>query len=596
MPGSGKKASRLSSWTATPPVPHEHVALWRTLCQKPVLARLGLVLAATLMLTVLAYGWGMPLPYRIGERWAHDVRSRLDFFYIDQGKTDDQRDEALKQLSPAERDDPAARERARQSVRPVVVVVKKNEVLIQGGEPITEDQRNLMREETRAFQGSMRSERKALRMLALFLLMSLMALVVVLYVVRYQLKLAQDTKQIVKVCVLMVLTQFLWQLLARPPWHAGLVPLTVNALVLAIAFRPPFALLVTFCFSTALTASRGNNMDHLLVQIGGQALAVLLVRNVRTRTQLVRVGAVAGIGYVVMTVATALLTQQLPNLTVADTGRRFLWALLAGFIVTGALPLIEHCFGVITDIRLLELADASHPLLQEMVRRAPGTYNHSMNVANLAEQAAEAVGANGLLARVGSYFHDIGKMLKPSYFIENQNGQNLHDTLEPGLSTLIIIGHVKDGVELARQYRLPTRVIDFIQEHHGTTLVEYFYRAALRQQEELGHAPSHGEGTPCSLESSFRYPGPKPQSPESGIVMLTDCIESASRALSEPTPGSLRKLVRDLTMKRLLDGQLEESGLTLTELHIVEESLVKGLIAVYHSRIKYPEGRDRRAG
>ena len=170
--------------------------------------------------------------------------------------------------------------------------------------------------------------------------------------------------------------------------------------------------------------------------------------------------------------------------------------------------------------------------------------------------------------------------------MENQSGQNLHDTLEPGLSTLIIIGHVKDGVALAEQYRLPQPIIDFIQQHHGTTLVEYFYRAALRQQEEMGHAPSHGEGSPCSLESSFRYPGPKPQKPELGIVMLTDCVESASRALSDPTPGSLRKLVRDLTMKRLLDGQLEESGLTLTDLHLSEESLVKGLIALYHSRIK----------
>jgi putative nucleotidyltransferase with HDIG domain len=211
-----------------------------------------------------------------------------------------------------------------------------------------------------------------------------------------------------------------------------------------------------------------------------------------------------------------------------------------------------------------------------------------MTVATLAEPAAEAIGANPLLARVGAYFHDVGKMLKPQYFIENQTGENRHDALEPALSTLIIIGHVKDGVALAEQYRLPRPIIEFIQQHHGTTLVEYFYREALRQHESQGHAP-RSEGVPHPLEPSFRYPGPKPQTRENGIVMLADAVESSSRALAVPTPGSLRKLVHDLLMKRLLDGQFEESGLTLTELHIVEESLCKGLIALYHSRIKYPE-------
>jgi putative nucleotidyltransferase with HDIG domain len=300
-----------------------------------------------------------------------------------------------------------------------------------------------------------------------------------------------------------------------------------------------------------------------------------------------------------MTLATALLTSvhldpQAMKLIREDCGRRFLWGCAAGIFVTACLPLIERFFGIVTDIHLRELADGSHPLLQELVRRAPGTHNHSMAVASLAETAAEAIGGNALLTRVGAYFHDIGKMLKPSYFIENQRGQNLHDTLEPGLSTLIIIGHVKDGVALAEQYALPQPVIDHIQQHHGTTLVEYFYRAALRIQDETGNAPSRHEGTPCPLESSFRYPGPKPQSREAGIVMLADAVESASRALSDPTPGSMRKLVRDMLMKRLLDGQFEESSLTLTELHVIEETLCKGLIAQSHSRIKYPEPKDRR--
>jgi putative nucleotidyltransferase with HDIG domain len=234
-------------------------------------------------------------------------------------------------------------------------------------------------------------------------------------------------------------------------------------------------------------------------------------------------------------------------------------------------------------------------LLQELVRRAPGTYTHSMTVATLAEPAAEAIGANPLLTRVGSYFHDVGKMLKPHYFIENQTGENRHDALEPALSTLIIIGHVKDGIALANQYGLPRPIIDFIEQHHGTTLVEYFYRQALKSQEAAGCAPPQSDGGPNPLEASFRYPGARPRSREAGIVMLADAVESSSRAQSQPTPGSLKKLVHDLMLKRLLDGQFEESGLTLTELKLVEESLCKGLIALFHSRIKYPEETGRKA-
>jgi putative nucleotidyltransferase with HDIG domain len=311
------------------------------------------------------------------------------------------------------------------------------------------------------------------------------------------------------------------------------------------------------------------------------------LRNVRTRTRIVEIGIGSGASYVFLTFAIGLLANQDYRFVLVDAGRHFLWGALAGFIVSGCLPIIERCFGIVTDISLLDLADGSHPLMQELVRRAPGTYTHSMTVATLAESAAEAIDANPLLTRVGSYFHDIGKMLKPHYFIENQTGENRHDTLEPALSTLIIIGHVKDGLALGEQYGLPRPIIDFIQQHHGTTLVEYFYREAMRLQESLGN------GTPEQLEPAFRYPGPKPLTRENGIVMLADAVESSSRALSDPTPNSLRKLVHDLLMKRLLDGQFDESGLTLTELHRIEESLCKSLVALYHSRIKYPEVRER---
>jgi putative nucleotidyltransferase with HDIG domain len=253
--------------------------------------------------------------------------------------------------------------------------------------------------------------------------------------------------------------------------------------------------------------------------------------------------------------------------------------------MTGLLPFIERAFGVLTDLSLLEIGDVAHPLLQELVRRAPGTYNHSINVASIGEAAAEAIGARGLLVRVGAYFHDIGKMLKPAYFVENQGQQgNRHESLVPAMSTLIIIAHVKEGAELARQHRLPQPIIDLILEHHGTTLVEYFYRRATAQSQ----ADPNGSDVD---EQNYRYPGPKPSSRESAVMMLSDAVESASRTLTEPTPARIASLVHELAMKRLLDGQFDECGLTLEELELIEQSLVKSLTAVYHGRVKYPDQR-----
>jgi putative nucleotidyltransferase with HDIG domain len=358
----------------------------------------------------------------------------------------------------------------------------------------------------------------------------------------------------------------------------------MTAMILAIAFNQPFALIVSGSMALITSLAQGAGMERqFLVLISGLTVAILLLRNVRTRSRLVHIGFYAGLTYALMTFAVGMLTNQTWPMIGYDALQRFMLGLVSGLLMSGLLPFVERMFSVITDISLLEQTDASHPLLQELVRRAPGSYTHSITVATLAEAAAEAIGANPLLTRVGACFHDIGKMLKPHYFVENQNGENRHDGLAPAMSTLIIIGHVKDGVELGKQHRLPSPIIDFIQQHHGTTLVEYFYREATKHLE-----PHQVNG---ELEAAFRYPGPKPQSREIGVVMLADAVESASRALSEPTPSSLKKLVHDILFKRLLDGQFDESGLTLTELKLIEDSLCKNLIALYHARVRYPEAK-----
>jgi putative nucleotidyltransferase with HDIG domain len=265
-----------------------------------------------------------------------------------------------------------------------------------------------------------------------------------------------------------------------------------------------------------------------------------------------------------------------------EGGRQGVFTIIASLLMTGLLPVVERIFSVQTDLSLLELGDASHPLLRQLAQRAPGTYNHSINVAALAETAADSIGAHGLLTRVGAYFHDIGKMFKPNYFVENQSqGNNRHDTLQPAMSTLVIIAHVKDGADLARAHNLPKPIIDFIEQHHGTTLVEYFFRQATKKSEES----PYGEEV---SDLDFRYPGPKPQTVEAAVLMLSDAVESASRTLVEPTPGRLQNLVDDIAMKRLLDGQFDECGITLCQLDQVKLSLVKSLTAIYHGRIKYP--------
>jgi putative nucleotidyltransferase with HDIG domain len=586
MLGPNKKQSRLGQWNGRRRSSRSEEPVLHHLGKKQVLVRMTAVLLTTVAATLLAYFWGQPLPFRVGETCPRDLRARVSFQVVNQPQTDLAREKAVERLRQENADTPDAIATARGSVLPVMETYPAGTPLVKQGQTINSQQWALLEEEHRAFRHSLVREDHLRRGTALFLIMGLLAALVVLYVIRFQHALAESLPKITGVCALAVLTLTLGLLLSRPPWYAVLIPLTVTALVLTISYNPQFALLMSLSLSLATTVALGNDLNQLVLQMGGLSTAVLALRNVRTRTRIVEVGVGSGVSFLVITVATGLLSNQEWRFIGFDAGRHFLWGSLAGFIVSGCLPLVERCFGIVTDISLLDLADGSHPLLQELVRRAPGTYTHSMTVATLAEAAAEAIDANPLLTRVGSYFHDVGKMMKPHYFIENQAGENRHDQLEPALSTLIIIGHVKDGVALAEQYRLPWPIIDFIQQHHGTTLVEYFYREAMRMQESLGNGSA-------ALEPAFRYPGPKPRNRENGIVMMADAVESSSRALSDPTPGSLRKLVHDLLMKRLLDGQFEESGLTLTELHRIEESLCKSLIALYHSRIKYPEARER---
>lgn len=372
-------------------------------------------------------------------------------------------------------------------------------------------------------------------------------------------------------------------LAAGPTWRLELVPLLLLGMTVAVAYRHQSALLLTATAGYVAAIGLGWSFGEIVSAFTPAAAAIALLDSVRHRSKLLFVGFGAGLVAIATTLAVGVVEGQPIWATLKLSLATGLWCVVAGSLMTCLLPLVERVFNVQTDLSLIELGDPAHPLLQELVRRAPGTYNHSITVASIAEAAAESIGARGLLVRVGAYFHDIGKMLKPGYFIENQGqGGNSHDTLVPAMSTLVIIAHVKDGADLARQNKLPQRIIDFIEQHHGTTLVEYFYRQAQKRSAD------DADGTTVD-ENRFRYPGPKPQTKEAAVMMLADAVESASRALVEPTPSRIENLVEELTRKRLDDGQFDECGLTLQELHTVGESLIKSLTAVYHGRVKYPD-------
>ncbi len=253
-------------------------------------------------------------------------------------------------------------------------------------------------------------------------------------------------------------------------------------------------------------------------------------------------------------------------------------------IVIGILPVFEYLFKTVTNISLLELADFNHPILKRMTLEAPGTYHHSLVVGNLSEAACAAVGAHALLARIGAYYHDIGKVQKPDYFSENQEvTESKHDTLSPTMSKMVIMNHVRDGVELAKKYKLNPRLIDFISQHHGNSLVYYFYRRALETLEEDQEIKEEG----------FRYPGPKPNSKETAIVLLADSTEAACHALKDPTPAKIEELVHKIINNKFIDGQLDECDLKLKDLEKISSVFIRILSGIYHGRVNYPESKKK---
>ncbi|PYK36269.1 MAG: hypothetical protein DME54_01700 [Verrucomicrobia bacterium] len=389
----------------------------------------------------------------------------------------------------------------------------------------------------------------------------------------------------------------------KPEMGGLITPYAFAPLVLSVLLGRHHGLYAAFFVSLWSSVLFGPIDAPLLVTslISGFA-AVSLTLQVRRRGKLIRAGVGVGLAIWLLSLAFGLIGPINWFFPMAnDWGMIGLQSALAigngivtATIVGGALPMLEHLFQITTDISWLEASDLNHPLLRRMTIEAPGTYHHSLVVANLAEAGAEAIGANATLCRVCSYFHDVGKLVKPEYFTENMSFErNPHDDLAPSMSALIIIAHVKEGVDLALKYKLNQRIIDIIQEHHGTSVVRYFYQRALQQHEDARAGGKimklREEDIPNVSKDSFRYSGPKPQTKESAIVSLADAVESASRSLEKPTPQKIESLVNELIEERIADRQLDDCDLTLGELKIIAERFRFTLTMMLHSRIAYPK-------
>ena len=358
------------------------------------------------------------------------------------------------------------------------------------------------------------------------------------------------------------------------------IPVAVVPVMITVMFDSRVAIFGLLTLAFIGGHFMGYDFEFTFATFFAGTLGIFSVRDIKNRGQIFLSAAIVALGYALV-LGAGWLIYDIPWQTFSSD---FLWAMVNSAQLIVVLPLLwvfERAFDMTTDLTLLELSDTNRPLIKELSLRAPGTFNHSLQVANLAEAAADAIGANALLARVGALYHDIGKMTKPEYFVENQRaGLNPHNQLKPRMSALIIANHVKEGLEIGRNYNLPKRVLDFIPMHHGTSLIEYFYRKA----EEAEEAEQS-----TVLESEFRYPGPRPNTPEAGILMLADSVEAASRSITEPTHKRLETLIDAIFKSRVNDGQLDDTDLTFKDLHIIKETFLGMLIGIHHGRVKYPD-------
>ncbi|WP_315109620.1 HDIG domain-containing metalloprotein [Clostridium intestinale] len=476
-------------------------------------------------------------------------------FFYDKEKTDEKIQEAQKNVPK--------------------IVIKKNQTIVKEGEPVTESQIELLNE-----LGLLKNSAAGDSLYVYFVLGIFVAVILTIeyfYIYKYYRKIFDNTNNLILISIINIISLVLARSTALISPY--LVPMIFGPIMLTLLLNYKISLVVSLLNCVLISGVISFKPEVMILAFVSSVLGSTSLRKMQQRNDILLSTAYIALMCAVLTFSTGTLLSNDMMEVLESTAMGGVGILLSGILAIGFLPVFETTFDIVTTVKLLELSNPNSPLLKKLLMEAPGTYHHSVLVSNLAELAAEEIGGNSVLARIGSFYHDIGKTKRPYFFKENQIGKdNPHDKITPNLSTLIITSHVKDGLEMAKEYNLPKVIRDIIAQHHGTTLVKYFYY-------KMKNSPEGGEEV---KEADFRYPGPIPESKEAGIIMLADSVEAAVRSISEPTKGKIEEMVNNIIKDKLHSGQLDNCDLTLKDLTKIRQCFLKVLSGIYHERIEYP--------
>lgn len=495
-------------------------------------------------------------------------------------------------------------ERQRQGVKPVFRQVAKGNVLIELGERLTENKLAMLKAHQAEVDRNFSSETRWRQRAGTGVLVALIiGAAILILAFQKSSETPVSNREYGLLAVLIILHMGICRVILysadafgalNPSLTSSILPYCFGPMLVAVLIHRRQAHLTAFICSFLLGVITQFNFAVMLTSLVSAIVGIHFSSSLRRRAQIYEAGLFAGGSAALANMVFGLMWDIPWQMVGMQSGAAIATAFAASLLVSALLPIFESLFRVTTNLRWLEMSDLNHPLLRRMVMEAPGTYHHSLVVSNLSERACEEIGAHALQARVCSYFHDIGKLNNPDYFCENQpNDRNPHDDIAPNMSALIIMAHVKDGVDMAIQYRLAGPIIDTIQQHHGTGQIAYFYRLAKRYQEDamLGSKIMrlNMSDVPRVEEETYRYPGPKPSTREIAVISLADAVEGASRCMLKPTPQKIEALIADIIDDRFRDGQLDDCSLNLRELRVVAESFSKTLLSMLHTRISYPK-------
>jgi hypothetical protein len=480
-------------------------------------------------------------------------------------------------------------EQAKNNVSKYAGIVNENERVIAKHDRITKQVKLKIESYKEAKGESIGSEGIILQFIGKFLHISFFITILAIYLYLFRKKIFYDNTKIVLISILVVFVSFVTYLInhiaIKAPIHF-LIFVPAASMIFTIVFDSRVGFYLTVILSLIVGALRGNDYSFMAMNFIAGGLSVYTVRDIKNRTQIFRSFLFILIGYTASILAFGLERFAPAETMLIEFAFAASNALISPVLTYGLLVFFERLFNITTDLTLLELSNFDRPLLRELARKAPGTFNHSMTMGTIAEAAAEKIGANSLLARVGAYYHDIGKTIEPQGFVENQmNSQNLHENIPPEESALMILKHVNEGIELAKQHKLPQELIDFIPMHHGTTVSTFFYEKAKTL---------YGEDK--VKVDDYKYPGPKPNSRETAIVMLADGCESAVRSITEPDASKVENMINNIFNSRLKEGQLDDAPITFKDISKMKEAFLSILISQHHRRIKYPKQEDAEQG